>query len=62
MAAPIDCITDEMLAAYVDGELGPAQMQEVARHLARDAEARRKVSEMREVNALLRAAYGQDQP
>jgi len=51
MAAQVD---DALLAAYVDGELGSDQLAEVEQLLARNAEARQKVEQMRRVNALLR--------
>ena len=45
-----------MLAAYVDGELDPAQLREIDRLLTGDPQARYKVRRMRETTALLRAA------
>src|SRR3954462_4281078 len=49
-------IDDAMLAAYVDGELDPAQLREIDRLLTADPQARYKVRRMRETTALLRAA------
>jgi anti-sigma factor RsiW len=49
-------IDDAMLAAYVDGELDPAQLREIDRLLIADPQARYKVRRMRETTALLRAA------
>ena len=49
-------IDDSTLAAYVDGELDPAQLREIDLLLASDPQARLKVRRMRETTALLRAA------
>jgi anti-sigma factor RsiW len=49
-------IDDATLAAYVDGELDPAQLREIDRLLTGDPQARYKVRRMREATALLRAA------
>jgi anti-sigma factor RsiW len=49
-------IDDAVLAAYVDGELDPAQLREIDRLLIADPQARYKVRRMRETTALLRAA------
>jgi anti-sigma factor RsiW len=49
-------IDDATLAAYVDGELDPAQLREIDRLLIGDPKARYKVRRMREATALLRAA------
>jgi anti-sigma factor RsiW len=49
-------IDDATLAAYVDGELDPAQLREIDRLLTGDPQARYKVRRMRETTALLRAA------
>ena len=49
-------IDDATLAAYVDGELDPAQLREIDRLLTSDPQARYKVRRMRETTALLRAA------
>jgi anti-sigma factor RsiW len=45
-----------MLAAYVDGELDPAQLREIDRLLTGDPQMRYKVRRLRETAALLRAA------
>jgi|tagenome__1003787_1003787.scaffolds.fasta_scaffold20871146_2 anti-sigma factor RsiW len=50
-------VDDALLAAYVDGELGSDQVADVERLLATHAEARRKVEQMRRVNALLRTTF-----
>jgi anti-sigma factor RsiW len=50
-----DQLNDELLAAYVDGELTPDQLAEVEKALIHDPQARRKVTRMREVKALLRS-------
>jgi anti-sigma factor RsiW len=49
-------IDDATLAAYVDGELDPAQLREIDRLLTSDPQARHKVRRMREATALLRSA------
>src|SRR4051794_2395392 len=49
-------IDDSTLAAYVDGELDPAQLREIDLLLACAPQARLKVRRMRETTALLRAA------
>jgi hypothetical protein len=51
---------DILLFAYVDGELDAAQRRLVEDLLARDPEARQRVAQMRELNALLKAAYDED--
>ena len=51
---------DILLFAYVDGELDTAQRSLVEDLLARDPEARQRVAQMRELNALLKAAYDED--
>ena len=50
-----DYIDDMMLGAYVDGELHPDAVGKIEAFLAGNAEARRKVGAIREINALLRA-------
>jgi anti-sigma factor RsiW len=52
-------VDDALLAAYVDGELGSDQLAEVEQLLARDAEARQTVEQMRRVNALLRTTFSE---
>jgi anti-sigma factor RsiW len=49
-------IDNTTLAAYVDGELDPAQLREIDRLLTGDRQARYKVRRMRETTALLRGA------
>jgi anti-sigma factor RsiW len=51
---------DILLLAYVDGELDAAQRRLVEDLLARDPEAFQRVAQMRELNALLKAAYDED--
>jgi anti-sigma factor RsiW len=48
---------EERFVAYVDGELSPAEAEEVERRLTRDPEARACVEAMRETALLLRAAF-----
>jgi anti-sigma factor RsiW len=48
--------TDELLGAYVDGELDAENTRAVERLIASDPKAREKVAILRETNALLRAA------
>ena len=49
-----------MLFAYVDGELDEDQRRRVEELLARDPDARQRVAQLRELNALLKAAYQKD--
>ena len=51
---------DILLFAYVDGELDRHQRLLVQSLLARDPAARQRVAQIRELNALLRAAYDKD--
>jgi anti-sigma factor RsiW len=51
---------DILLFAYVDGELDRHQRLLVQALLARDPAARQRVAQIRELNALLRAAYHKD--
>lgn len=55
-----DQIRDLLLFSYVDGELDEDQRRLVEDLLARDPDARQRVAEMREINALLKAAYDED--
>ncbi len=48
--------TDELLGAYVDGELDAENARAVERLIASDARAREKVARLRDTNTLLRAA------
>jgi anti-sigma factor RsiW len=48
---------DILLFAYVDGELDEEQRCLVEALLARDPDARQRVEQIRELNALLKAAY-----
>jgi anti-sigma factor RsiW len=50
---------DDMLSAYVDGELDAAAIAEVEQLLAQDPQARRTVETHRETSALLRAAFAE---
>ena len=49
----------ETLVAYADGQLGASEVQRVETVLARDAEARETVRQLRESAALLRAAFNE---
>jgi anti-sigma factor RsiW len=51
---------DILLFAYVDGELDEEQRRTVEELLARDAAARQRVEEIRELTELLKAAYADD--
>ena len=51
---------DVLLFAYVDGELDEDQRRRVEELLARDPDARQRVAQLRELNALLKAAYQKD--
>ncbi len=51
---------DILLFAYVDGELDEEQRRLVEDLLARDPDVRQRVAQIREVNALLKAAYDDD--
>jgi len=58
---PEDQSSDVLLFAYVDGELNEEQRRLVADLLARDPDARRqRVVQIRELNALLKAAYDEE--
>lgn len=46
---------NELLSAYLDGELGPQERQEVDRLLAADAEARQTLADFRALRAALQA-------
>ena len=48
---------DTLLFAYVDGELDEDQRRLIKDLLAQDPGARQRVAEIRELNALLKAAY-----
>jgi len=50
-------LNDEMLCAYIDGELDDRQRQQVEDGLAADAGARLRLARMREADAQLRAAF-----
>lgn len=50
-------LNDEMLCAYIDGELDERQRQQVEDGLAADAGARLRLARMREADAQLRAAF-----
>jgi anti-sigma factor RsiW len=51
---------DMLLFAYVDGELAKEQRRLAEDLLARDSDARQRVAQIRELNALLKAAYDED--
>jgi anti-sigma factor RsiW len=51
---------DMLLFAYVDGELDEDKRRLVEALLARDPDARRRAEQIRELNALLKAAYDQN--
>jgi anti-sigma factor RsiW len=55
-----DQLDDAILAAYVDGELSSDQLAEVEKALIHDPQARRKVTRMREVKALLRSTCAEE--
>jgi hypothetical protein len=55
--APEERCEDVLLFAYVDGELDEDQRRLVEELLARDPDARQRVAQFRELNALLKAAY-----
>jgi anti-sigma factor RsiW len=55
-------LTDEVLVAYVDGELPPETSLAVEARIARDPEAQGKVQDMRDTAALLRAAFPEEDP
>lgn len=57
---PEDRSGDMLLFAYVDGELDEDQRRRVEELLARDPDARQRVAQLRELNALLKAAYQKD--
>jgi len=50
-------LNDEMLSAYLDGELDDRQRQLVDAHLAADPGARLRLARLREADARLRAAF-----
>jgi anti-sigma factor RsiW len=51
------CLSDEVLSAYIDGELQPAEAASVALALTRNPEAMRRLNALRESDALLREAF-----
>ena len=51
-------LTDELLVAYVDGELSAETSAAVQAQVAQDPVAQGKVKDMRDTAALLRAAFG----
>jgi hypothetical protein len=53
-------LRDILLFAYVDGELDEDRQGLVEELLARDPDARQRVAQMRELNALFKAAYNED--
>jgi anti-sigma factor RsiW len=59
---PMIELTDELLVAYVDGELSAEMHASVQARVAQDPVAQGKVKDMRETAALLRAAFGESGP
>src|SRR4051794_9419616 len=59
---PVIELTDELLVAYVDGELSAETSAAVQAQVAQDPVAQGKVKDMRETAALLRAAFGEGGP
>jgi anti-sigma factor RsiW len=51
--------TDELIGAYLDGELDEATAREIEQLIANDTEARATAEAFRETSALLRAACGE---
>lgn len=51
-------LSDELLAAYVDGELSPGEIVFVEAELARDPEAQARLQAFRQVSELVRATNG----
>jgi anti-sigma factor RsiW len=58
--APEERPEDILLFAYVNGELDEEQRRLVEDLLARDPDARQRVAQIRDLNALLKAAYDED--
>jgi anti-sigma factor RsiW len=55
-------LEDILLFTYVDGEVSKAQRRFVEAVLARDPDARQRITQIRELNMLIKAAYkGGDQ-
>ncbi len=50
-------LTDEVLSAYIDGELQPAEAARVALELTRDPEAFRRLNALRAGDAVIRDAF-----
>jgi hypothetical protein len=50
-------LTDDLLSAYIDGELDAAEAARVALALTRDREAVRRLNELRKTDALLHEAF-----
>ena len=61
---PNDRLNDELLSAYVDGELDEAQLEQVEQRLRDDPTARRLVDELQALSATMQSvpkeAVGQD--
>jgi anti-sigma factor RsiW len=57
---PEDQSLDVLLFAYVDGELNEEQRRLVEDLLARDPDVRQRVAQIRELDALLKAAYDEE--
>lgn len=53
----LDGISDEMLMAYADGELGGLERDEIAKALARDMELRRRLRVFERTGAVLAQAF-----
>jgi anti-sigma factor RsiW len=59
---PMIEMTDELLVAYVDGELSAEMRATVQARVAQDPVAQGKVKDMQDTAALLRAAFGDSDP
>lgn len=62
MTTPRRCWSDELLNAYVDGELAPAERAEIAAQCDRDARLRDRVTQLQATRDLVRAAYADIEP
>jgi anti-sigma factor RsiW len=55
-------LTDELLVAFVDGELPEEIHARVQAQIAKDPVAQQKVKDLEDTAALLRAAFGEGEP
>lgn len=62
MTTPRRPWSDELLNAYVDGELAPAERAEIAAQCERDATLRDRVTQLQATHDLVRAAYAEVEP